>query len=51
MLMLERLIDFFETFEGVVFESLGDYAKRWKTENPLEDWKTANPLRAGRGDL
>src|SRR5215218_1565835 len=31
MLMLERLIDHFSGHSGVVFESLGDYAKRWKT--------------------
>ena len=47
MLMLERLIDHFSGHSGVVFESLGDYAKRWKTANPLEEWKAANSLYSG----
>lgn len=46
--MLERLLERFETHEGVVFESLGDLARRWKAENPLEEWKAANSLYAGR---
>jgi peptidoglycan-N-acetylglucosamine deacetylase len=47
MLMLERLIDYFEGREGVVFETLGEYVERWKADNPLEKWKAANPLYAG----
>jgi peptidoglycan-N-acetylglucosamine deacetylase len=47
MLMLERLIDYFEGHEDVVFETLGEYVKRWKADNPLERWKAANPLYAG----
>ena len=48
MLMLERLVDHFEAHGGVVFESLGDYARQWKSENPLEAWKDENPLYARR---
>ena len=40
MLMLERLIDYFEAHDGVVFESLGDYVRRWKAANPLYAGKT-----------
>jgi hypothetical protein len=47
MLMLERLIDYFEGREGVVFETLGEYVERWKADNPLEKWKAANSLYAG----
>jgi peptidoglycan-N-acetylglucosamine deacetylase len=47
MLMLERLIDYLEGHEDVVFETLGEYVKRWKADNPLERWKAANPLYAG----
>ena len=49
MLMLEGLIDHFETHEGVVFETLGDYVERWKAENPLDRWASENPLYAGGG--
>jgi hypothetical protein len=47
MLMLERLISHFENQDGVVFEPLGDYARRWRDENPLEAWKKANPAFVG----
>jgi peptidoglycan-N-acetylglucosamine deacetylase len=46
MLMFERLIEHFGSREGVVFETLGDYAQRWKTHNPVDEWKVANPLYA-----
>jgi peptidoglycan-N-acetylglucosamine deacetylase len=47
MLLLERLIRHFENHDGVVFEPLGDYARRWREANPLEAWKRANPSFAG----
>jgi peptidoglycan/xylan/chitin deacetylase (PgdA/CDA1 family) len=47
MLMLERLLDHFERHEGVVFEPLGEYARRWRSEEPLEVWKKANPAFVG----
>ncbi len=43
MLMLERLIDYSEGREGVVFETLGEYVERWKGDNPLEKRKAATP--------
>jgi peptidoglycan/xylan/chitin deacetylase (PgdA/CDA1 family) len=49
MLMLERLIDRFSSYDGVVFESLGDYVGRWRAENPLDRWASENPLYAGGG--
>jgi peptidoglycan-N-acetylglucosamine deacetylase len=42
MLLLERLIRHFENHDGVVFEPLGDYARRWREANPPETWKRAN---------
>jgi hypothetical protein len=47
MLMIERLIDYSEGREGLVFETLGEYVGQWKADNPLEKWKAANPLYAG----
>jgi hypothetical protein len=47
MLMLEGLIDHFRGLEGVIFEALGDYTERWKSNNPAEEWNAANPLYAG----
>ena len=49
MLMLERLVEHFSSYSGVVFEPLGDYVGRWKDENPIDRWTTENPLYAGRG--
>lgn len=45
--MLERLVDHMSATEGVVFETMETYARRWAAENPLEAWKAANPLRTG----
>lgn len=36
MLMLERLIRHFREHEGVVFDTLGAVAARWKAENPAQ---------------
>lgn len=47
MLMLERLLRHFESQEGVAFEPMGSYARRWRAANPLEAWKRANPHFAG----
>jgi hypothetical protein len=41
--MLERLIEHFKVHEGVVFETMGAYAKRWKYANPIDHWKQKNP--------
>ncbi|MHA3795114.1 polysaccharide deacetylase family protein [Sphingomonas sp. YL-JM2C] len=45
--MLERLIDHMRGQAGVVFDTLGSYAAKWKAANPLDQWKAANPLRTG----
>lgn len=47
-LMLERLIEYFSTHSDVVFESMGDYAARWRTDNPLAQWREQNPDLTGR---
>jgi peptidoglycan/xylan/chitin deacetylase (PgdA/CDA1 family) len=44
MLMLERLISYFRSKEGITFETLGAYAERWKRKNPLDEWAASNPL-------
>ncbi len=47
MLMLERLIGHFRSRDGVVFETLGSYVRRWKTDNPVNQWKAANRIYVG----
>lgn len=47
MLLLERLIDHFKRQDGVTFESLGEYARRWREQNPVQAWKKANPTFVG----
>jgi peptidoglycan-N-acetylglucosamine deacetylase len=47
LLMFERLLDYFRQHPGVQFEPLGEYVRRWKAENPVDDWKKANPTLAG----
>lgn len=44
MLMLERLVEYFKSHEGVVFETLSEYVGRWKEHNPVSQWKVDNPL-------
>ena len=51
ILLLERLIERFRACDGVRFTTLGDYARRWKAQNPLEAWKAANPLRTGKNSI
>lgn len=46
LVMLERLIAVAKALEGVTFERLGDYAARWRTENPLADWLATGPVQA-----
>jgi peptidoglycan/xylan/chitin deacetylase (PgdA/CDA1 family) len=44
--MLDRLVSSMHTFEGVVFEPLGDYARRWRDANPLADWVAGDSVHA-----
>ena len=46
-LMLERLLDYYASHHDLQFETLGDYATRWRTANPLADWIAANPDLTG----
>jgi peptidoglycan/xylan/chitin deacetylase (PgdA/CDA1 family) len=46
--MVERLIDAAAGLEGVVFERLGDYAARWRSEHPLAEWLRSDPVHARR---
>lgn len=45
--MLERLVDHMRETTDVTFRTMGDYARHWRSENPLDAWKDANPLRTG----
>lgn len=47
MLMLERLVDYFASHDGVVFERVVDYVQRWKTAYPVPIWKSQDPVQAG----
>lgn len=46
-LLLERLLDYYASHAGTVFESMGDYVARWAAANPLEAWVAANPDLTG----
>jgi peptidoglycan/xylan/chitin deacetylase (PgdA/CDA1 family) len=47
--MLEELIVHMQSREDVAFETMVDYADRWKAANPVDDWRVANPERVGAG--
>jgi peptidoglycan/xylan/chitin deacetylase (PgdA/CDA1 family) len=47
MLLLDRLLGHMAERDGVAFETLGDYAARWRAENSLEQWCKANPDLTG----
>jgi peptidoglycan/xylan/chitin deacetylase (PgdA/CDA1 family) len=49
--MVQRLIEAAAALDGVVFERLGDYAARWRSENPLADWLRKRPIHARRSSL
>lgn len=46
-LMLERLLTYYATHDRVTFETMGDYATRWRAENPLDTWTARNPDLTG----
>jgi peptidoglycan-N-acetylglucosamine deacetylase len=47
LMMLEGLVEHFESHDGVVFEPLGEYGARWAAANPVENWLATNPVHAG----
>jgi peptidoglycan/xylan/chitin deacetylase (PgdA/CDA1 family) len=49
--MLDRLIRHMRQFDGVVFEPLGDYARRWRSANPLAQWLTEGHPQSGQQAL
>ena len=51
MRMLERLLEYFASHEGVDFVSMERYASAWKTQNPLEQWKRDNPDITGENAI
>ena len=48
LMMLEGLVEHMKAQDGVVFESLGAYAERWRAENPVDRWLATNPIQAAR---
>lgn len=50
LVMLERLIEHIASHDGVVFEPMGEFADRWRAENPLADWLATRPVHAAEGD-
>jgi len=49
--MLEELVTYMSSLDGVVFETIGTYADRWKAANPLEAWVAANPIQTGQAAI
>jgi len=47
MSMLERLLVHFSAQDNVVFDTMHNYASRWKTANPRAQWMAANPDLTG----
>lgn len=45
--MLERLIVHMRERPDMRFESMGAYAERWRSANPLEQWLATKPVQAG----
>jgi peptidoglycan/xylan/chitin deacetylase (PgdA/CDA1 family) len=46
--MLEGLVEHMQAHEGVAFEPLGQYAERWRSENPVREWLASSPIQAAR---
>lgn len=46
-LLLERFLAYLAAHPGIQFETMGEYAARWHTENPLAEWIAANPDLTG----
>lgn len=49
--MFEQLLRYMKDQSGVTFKTMGDYAKQWKAQNPLQDWKAKNPDCTGASSL
>jgi hypothetical protein len=45
--MLERLIEHIERLGDAVFEPLEAYARRWRSDNPLDQWLASDPVTRG----
>ena len=49
LLMLERVLEYMSGHDDVTFETLGGYASRWRSANPMARWADANPEKAMAG--
>ncbi|MCF8069780.1 MAG: polysaccharide deacetylase [Desulfobacterales bacterium] len=49
LMMLERLIENFKSHDDVGFTTMIDYAKKWRTANPLETWVASGAPQATGG--
>ncbi len=45
--MLERLIGYFKSCDGVAFDTLGGYAEKWRDANPLDRWLNSGSVHIG----
>lgn len=50
MLMLERLLTHFSA-QDIIFDTMQDYATRWKAANPRAAWVAANPDLTGANSI
>jgi peptidoglycan/xylan/chitin deacetylase (PgdA/CDA1 family) len=46
MMMLERLINHYRSFEDVKFTTLADYVDSWRSTNSLASWVTSGAIHA-----
>ena len=51
MLMLERLFEYFSAQDNVVFDTMQNYAQRWKAANPRVEWEANNPTLTGNSAI
>lgn len=51
MVTLGRLIDYFSSHEGVRFETVSEFGRRWAVDNPKRDWAQRNKLFVNPGAL
>lgn len=46
LVMLERLIGYFQGHDGVAFDTMGGYAEAWRAANPLDVWRESGSVHA-----
>jgi len=51
MLMLDRLLGYFDSQPGVEFSSMANYANAWRQSHSLTDWVRENPDLTGKNAI